>query len=682
MLLDATSSLDRAETVQDDSIRRVREAGSDSSPYFEERHAIDCTSFNPQDARHSLASGMESHTQKRKLGGDPSNTTPEDFERHSNSPIVPLRSLPNHRVESMPHLSHELPLLSNVSQHGNARDDEYGDTQPNTASIKTTLHQYSQESPTQINIAVEPAVKKQVIADVSLPDTQLSSRNSIGLSNDYQDSPTQINPTNDLTSTDSFEQDDLSIDMQVNPQSVASFIADELAHSARETSSITQHFHSTKARNFGSRKEAVPVGSFDNPTTLFDVTQKSKWSEASFMHQDPEVDSIHRESNDSSVLGDNNLPGTQEVCSVELGDLPRDVGPSSPQYMTALHIEKQPLFNPIYGHGPSQTPMVEDGDLPDTQSGRSAIPHDQALSHDSAMRYEDSQATQATQGDTDVAFSPLGSLPALNEMQSKNKDQQVRKDPEVVVQPGLSASANSVKPGEKAPLNKLTCRERKRIATSYNRPPSLTKAMKQWVTKTHNLLDPFREDDDCWFHPSPPPARFTASGVLRPCGKLQKCFTWQDHRGKHSLVLNYGMVSKIVNFKLTKQQKDGFINKQWHLSHLCGNWTCLNPRHTTVEPGKINISRNNCFSHRSGCLHDPKCLKEKKVPLAPDGKPIDHDASTGQGASQKPVEDWDEWAMHSFDDGEVSVLIDDQDETEFAMNGEDEDETEVEVLSS
>lgn len=71
-----------------------------------------------------------------------------------------------------------------------------------------------------------------------------------------------------------------------------------------------------------------------------------------------------------------------------------------------------------------------------------------------------------------------------------------------------------------------------------------------------------------------------------------------------------------------------FINKKWHLSHLCGNWTCVNPGHTTVEPGNVNISRNNCFSHRGGCLHDPKCMKEKKVNLGANGIPIYPDCDT------------------------------------------------------
>jgi hypothetical protein len=203
----------------------------------------------------------------------------------------------------------------------------------------------------------------------------------------------------------------------------------------------------------------------------------------------------------------------------------------------------------------------------------------------------------------------------------------------------------------RVPRNKLTCRERKRITVSSNRPAKLTESMKLWISKTHYLLDPFREDDECWLHPSPPPAQVAANGTIRPCGKLQKTFTWQDCQGKHSIILNYGIVSKLVFHKMTKQQKDGFITKQWHLSHLCGNWTCLNPAHTTVEPGAVNISRNNCFSHRCGCPHSPKCMKERKIALGTDGKPVDHNRQD-EILSAAAVDGWDDWTPIYGDDNE------------------------------
>lgn len=128
------------------------------------------------------------------------------------------------------------------------------------------------------------------------------------------------------------------------------------------------------------------------------------------------------------------------------------------------------------------------------------------------------------------------------------------------------------------------------------------------------------------------------------------------------------MVSKLLLDKLTKQQKDGFISKQWHLSHLCGNWTCLNPAHTTVEPGAMNVSRNNCFSHRSGCGHNPQCMKDKKVFLDANGKQVDPTApvhAVGSKASQASAGHiyWDDW-RNDFDVGEDFMGMDDMGESE------------------
>jgi len=213
---------------------------------------------------------------------------------------------------------------------------------------------------------------------------------------------------------------------------------------------------------------------------------------------------------------------------------------------------------------------------------------------------------------------------------------------------------------ERLPRNKMSCKERKRIIVlSTKRPAKVTEAMKEWHIKTSNLLDPFRKDDDCWLHPSPPPARRSPSGAFRPCGKINKTFHWHDQHGRHSLVINYGIVCKIIFHKLTKMQKDGFVQKQWHLSHLCGNWTCLNSAHTTVEPGGVNVSRNSCFSHRGGCCHEPKCMKEKKVPLGADGKIVNRNKAVP--AEVVLGEPEDEWMMQNVD-GDMMV----DEETDFA----------------
>ncbi|KAB8298823.1 hypothetical protein EYC80_000990 [Monilinia laxa] len=193
-----------------------------------------------------------------------------------------------------------------------------------------------------------------------------------------------------------------------------------------------------------------------------------------------------------------------------------------------------------------------------------------------------------------------------------------------------------------SPSNTLPCKERKRIIlSSTRRPVHIKKAMQLWLESTNRLFDPFREDNECWFHPAPPPPRMSSIGTLRPYGNIKKSFYWQDRNGRHSIALNFGIVSKILFHAMSKLQRDGFINKKWHLSHLCGNWTCLNPSHTTVEPGNVNISRNNCFSHRGGCLHDPNCMKEKKVNLGANGIPIYPDSDIVLHAdADKGNEEW------------------------------------------
>lgn len=175
--------------------------------------------------------------------------------------------------------------------------------------------------------------------------------------------------------------------------------------------------------------------------------------------------------------------------------------------------------------------------------------------------------------------------------------------------------------------NPLSCQERKRLVVSLaTRPAKLTQDLKAWLASTNWLLDPFREDDECWFHPSPPPPRLTKNGLLIARRTISKRFTFTCpslhapyQLQTHSLTIPYGIAHHLVYHTLTLQQQDGWINQNWQNSHLCGNWTCLNPKHLIVESQGVNVSRNNYFSHRRGCFHNPACLKDLKVPLGSDG---------------------------------------------------------------
>ncbi|KAE8448992.1 hypothetical protein EG329_008580 [Mollisiaceae sp. DMI_Dod_QoI] len=568
------------------------------------------------------------HSELEGPRNEPSNSEPP-MRVQSSTPIDPaIRNEESSTVtisrnpgseEVSTHLDRLVSPSASAFDHSDSNDSDRGqDFESQHESQQGSLHaKFPNEKPHDCR------------AQERLPlDKQAKAQTANGSFNDSPSgSATEVNPNLELTTIQRGDEDDLLPDTQVNSQSVNGYDNGETRHSIPLKTLITNHFRSSKLFGLDSvlspQKEAScePVRGSGHAQPLYFTdanladTQISHASEL-----------FSRSMNGKLAMRDEDLADTQ------IGTL---LGPDS--------------------RAPDHTTMMKDKDLVTRQSYTplSCSQYPARRLSISASTDDDSPDSQAAS----IAPTSFRREPTAASTASVNSD-------------FLDPSAKV----DKGPLNKLSCRERKRIAVSYNRPPCLTKAMTQWVTKTHRLLDPFREDDDCWFHPLPPSARITISGILRPCGKLQKRFTWQDHRGKHSLVLNYGIVSKIINYRMTKQQKDGFINKQWHLSHLCGNWTCLNATHTTVEPGAVNISRNNCFSHRSGCSHDPKCMKDKKVSLAPDGKPIDHNASMRGEATQKAIDHWDDWSMQSFDDGEVSVSIDDQDETEFVLLSEDEDE--------
>lgn len=149
-----------------------------------------------------------------------------------------------------------------------------------------------------------------------------------------------------------------------------------------------------------------------------------------------------------------------------------------------------------------------------------------------------------------------------------------------------------------------------------------TDAMRHKTTyafnKVFKLLNESRKEDDCWLHPSPPRPRNGGRGR----GVISICFDWGKSPYRHMLYVNFGILALLQGPGLTDDQKQGFINHAWQLSHVCGNWTCCNPKHHTVEPLLDNISRNFCFGSSAPCTHSPVCLKEKKVALAASGQPI------------------------------------------------------------
>ncbi|KAF1952611.1 hypothetical protein CC80DRAFT_552107 [Byssothecium circinans] len=101
-----------------------------------------------------------------------------------------------------------------------------------------------------------------------------------------------------------------------------------------------------------------------------------------------------------------------------------------------------------------------------------------------------------------------------------------------------------------------------------------------------------------------------------------------EHEGlKHRLTQNFGTINMFLQGKLTTDIIDKFIEKWWHLSHLCGNWRCVNINHVILEARETNIRRNACFrakeeARRPYCQHDPPCMTHLTNPILPEDRRI------------------------------------------------------------
>ncbi|TLD26100.1 hypothetical protein E2P81_ATG07912 [Venturia nashicola] len=80
-----------------------------------------------------------------------------------------------------------------------------------------------------------------------------------------------------------------------------------------------------------------------------------------------------------------------------------------------------------------------------------------------------------------------------------------------------------------------------------------------------------------------------------------------------SWYMNFGTANLLIRGLLTKKQKNGILLHNWDLSHLCGNWRCMNHRHHFVESKTDNLRRKICFRRpEEPCPHDPPCLVWKQ----------------------------------------------------------------------
>jgi len=169
---------------------------------------------------------------------------------------------------------------------------------------------------------------------------------------------------------------------------------------------------------------------------------------------------------------------------------------------------------------------------------------------------------------------------------------------------------------------KLPIEERKRMFIDTP-TPEIEDAIQSCIQSINRQ---FASEDEggCWLHPSPPIYKGKATGVI------SKDFGWYQNGLRHVLRVNIGIVALLTARQLTTKEKEGYIENAWHLSHLCGNWTCCNWRHLTLEAGRINLDRNVCFKRSAVCQHVPACMKHlKKDPLIPRlGSPIAVDDGT------------------------------------------------------
>ena len=170
----------------------------------------------------------------------------------------------------------------------------------------------------------------------------------------------------------------------------------------------------------------------------------------------------------------------------------------------------------------------------------------------------------------------------------------------------IACSSETTKESKLAQKDTVNVSDRKRHFM-YNPTDAMMEKMKKYVRDAYRLFDGMRSND-CWLSPCPPPP--CKNG--RPRGTIQCGFVWKDSSGDHKLKVNFGLVALIVRNQITEGQMKGYVKESWHLSHLCGNWTCCNWRHMTVESGRINNSRNQCFPSHGHCSHEPPFMKLRK----------------------------------------------------------------------
>lgn len=159
--------------------------------------------------------------------------------------------------------------------------------------------------------------------------------------------------------------------------------------------------------------------------------------------------------------------------------------------------------------------------------------------------------------------------------------------------------------------NTMTLSERKYFLV-FTPSSEITSRMNEIVS---DIYAPFhgRQESTCWLRSSP--ARPQSN--KRAARSLHFDFGWRTSSDRQLLRVNFGILALIVTNCLTDSQADGYVNQAWQVSRLCGNCTCCNWRHFTVEPKPLSVSRSRCFKSSGLCYHKPPCIRDRKILRSP-----------------------------------------------------------------
>ncbi|KAF2467233.1 uncharacterized protein BDR25DRAFT_376118 [Lindgomyces ingoldianus] len=129
--------------------------------------------------------------------------------------------------------------------------------------------------------------------------------------------------------------------------------------------------------------------------------------------------------------------------------------------------------------------------------------------------------------------------------------------------------------------------------------------IKRKLSAHHQRVLGSRRFYECWLYSGRLPKKSRAISVS---------IRFQHDGDIYNITVNIMFVAMLLEGIMTDKHKEGIIENKWQASHLCSNWTCLNPYHVIPEPGVINNSRKQCYKPDSvACSHIPQCLKHLKV---------------------------------------------------------------------